>query len=393
MSTARAFAAMLLALAVSLCVLAPVTYAQNLPKRELVITGGSFITDAYIDVGALTPPVFELDDREWIGTPHMSVMCYAPSVPKDEFTMYSHMEDVVYPVIWYYPLKHNLGAWKYEYGDQLTCELWECDGAPDGCSPKRPTALPNPKAGDDLLGRATLDMSNFDMLASHLLNFTVPADGKGTAGDDAGAFLIQCKGCRETWERDPNYVNPYAQYKPDIGVDPTSPSYPNPTVPPTDPISDDSGSLPWRPTPLPTPSPGPSTTQPVDVTNPSLPWRDGNEPVAPFDGPEQTDASGAGATEAESGGSGGSNTLVIVAAVIGGLVGALILAVATYFILRKCRYRAVEPEDVEQSEKDDAVARHLRIRVARPAEAEAAIHAAKGDAAMAELPWVPQTKH
>ena len=86
--------------------------------------------------------------------------------------------------------------------------------------------------------------------------------------------------------------------------------------------------------------------------------------------------------------------LVIVLAVVGGLVGALVIAVGTYFILKKCRYRAVEPEEAfEQNEKDDAVPRHPRIRVARPAEAEAAITAAKGDAAMAELPWVPQTKH
>ena len=393
MSPPRALAAMLVALVAMATILAPAAVAQNLPKRELVVTGGNFVTDAYIDVGALTPPVFELDDREWIGTPHMSIMCYAPAVPKEEFLMYTHMEDVVYPVIWYYPLEHGLGTWKYEYGDSLTCELWECDGAPDGCSPKRPNDLPNPKAGDDLLGRATLEMANFDTLASRLLNFTVPADGKGEVGGDAGAFLVQCKGCRETWERDSNYVNPYAQYKPDAGSDP---SYPNPTVPP----ADGSGSLPWRPTPL--PSPGSVATPPTDPTgsNPSLPWRDGDgngDGVQPFDGLEQTDASGDAADSADSAAaapSSGNNTLVIVLAVVGGLVGALVIAVGTYFILKKCRYRAVEPEEAfEQNEKDDAVARHLRIRVARPAEAEAAITAAKGDAAMAELPWVPQTKH
>ena len=371
--------------------------AQNLPKRELVVTGGSFMTDAYIDVGTFTPPVFALDDREWIGTPQMSVLCYSPSAPKGEFTMYTHMEDVVYPVIWYYPLDHAMGVWKYEYGDGLICELWECDGAPDGCDPSRPNDLPNPKAGDDLLGRATLEMVDFSVLASHLLNFTVPAGGKGNVGDDAGAFLIQCKGCRETWERDPNYVNPYPRFQPET---------PATQVPPTD----GSAGLPWRDETAPgsvpaTPTPVPPTQPTVPTPNPAepLPWRDDDDSVQPFDGPEQTDASGGSldpaeesASDAESSGGGGGNVLVIVLAVLGGLVGALILALGTYFILKKCRYRTVEAELEEQndpSEKDDAVARHLRIRVARPAEAEAAINAAKGDAAIAELPWVPQTKH
>lgn len=371
--------------------------AQNLPKRDLVITGGSFVTDAYIDVGAFTPPVFALDDREWIGTPQMSILCYSQSVPKDEFEMHTHMEDVIYPIIWYYPLDHALGSWKYEYGDNLVCELWECDGAPDGCDPARPNALPNPKAGDDLLGRGSLNMAEFSLLASRLLNFTVPADGKGNVGDEAGAFLIQCKGCREAWERDPNYVNPYPRFQPET---------------PEKPPADESTGVPWRdepaegsnPTAQPTVPPTlPTVPSPIPAS--PLPWRDEEEDegVQPFDGPEQTDASGGSldpaeesASEAESSGGGGGNVLVIVLAVIGGIVGALILALATYFILKKCRYRAVEPELAERnelSEKEDAVARHLRIRVARPAEAEAAINAAKGDAAIAELPWVPQTKH
>lgn len=376
--------------------------AQNLPKRQLVVTGGSFLSESYIDVGAFTPPVFPLDDRQWIGTPQMSILCYAPSVSKDEFAAYTHMEDVVYPVIWYYPLEHILGGWKYEYGDTLTCELWECDGAPDGCDPSRPNALPNPKAGDDLLGRAVLEMSDFTVLSSHLLNFTVPSDGKGEAGDDAAAFLVQCKGCRETWERDPNYVNPYVRYQPEN---------PEPQAPP----ADTPGTLPWRPEPVPGPVPTippivstPPTLPPIISTppatsgpSPPLPWRDEDENVQPFDGPQQTDASGGSldtseASEAAASGTdsgSGSNTLVIVLAVLGGLVGALILALCTYFVLKKCRYRAVEPELDEQNEKEDAVARHLRIRVARPAEAEAAINAAKGDAAMAELPWTPETKH
>ena len=363
--------------------------AQNLPRRELVITGGSFMTEAYIDVGTFTPPVFALDDREWIGTPQMSVLCYSPSVSKDEFEMYTHMEDVVYPVIWYYPLEHTLGTWKYEYGDALICELWECDGAPDGCDPARPNSLPNPKAGDDLLGRANLEMVDFSVLPSHLLNFTVPTDGRGNAGDDAGAFLIQCKGCRETWERDPNYVNPYPRFQPET-----------PQTPP----SDGSIGVPWRDEPAGGSVPTTQPTVPPVVPTPAtpLPWRDDDGPVQPFDGPEQTDPSGGSldpaeqaASDAEASGGGGGNVLVIVLAVLGGLIGALLLGLATYFILKKCRYRAVEPdldERNDQIEKEDAVARHLRIRVARPAEAEAAINAAKGDAALAELPWTPQTK-
>jgi hypothetical protein len=375
-------------LAVLLAVLTVLTIAhhasaQNLPKREMTITGGSFTTDAYIDVGAFTPPVFTLDDREWVGTPQMSIMCYSPSVPKKEFVMYAHMEDVVYPIIWYYPLEHSLGTWKYEYGDALTCELWECDGAPDGCDPSRPKSLPNSKAGDDLLGRTTLDMNNFQLLNSHLLNFTVPEDGKGTVGDQAGSFLVNCKGCRETWARSPSYVNPYPQYKPDKKKDAPPPGpggKEDVKSPPPEPPSSPSSPSPPTSTPI--------TTQPPDQ---SLPWRE-EDKVQPFDGPSQTDTSGD--TSADSGSSSsGNNTLVIVLAVLGGLIGALILAVAVYFILKRCSYRAVEPEVQDLGEKDDAVARHLRIRVARPAEAEVAIKLAKGDAAMAELPWVPQTRH
>lgn len=37
--------------------------SAGLPKRELVVTGGQFTAETYIDVGAFTAPVFPLDDR------------------------------------------------------------------------------------------------------------------------------------------------------------------------------------------------------------------------------------------------------------------------------------------------------------------------------------------
>lgn len=379
---------------VCLTLLVGVTFGQSsagLPKRELVITGGQFTADTYIDVGAFTAPVFPLDDREWIGTPQLSMLCYSPRVSKDKFSLFTHMKDVVYPIIWYYPLDHKLGEWKYEYGDEIICQLWECDGASDGCDPERPNILPNAKSGDDLLGQATLSMGSYQILSSHLLNMTVPRNGKGKEGDQAASFLIECKGCKSLWSKDPSWVNPFTLPKEEV---PKSPEVPPVSVPAKKPPSQ--SPLPWRQgeedkktpedkvTPDEKPDTG-STPQPTDQ-------------VEPFEGPVvPTDPDGQDKTQdgsGDDGSSGGSNILVIVLAVLGALIGLLVIAVLVYYGLKKWGWRRVDPiEEDPKDIKDENVARHLRIRVQRPADADAAIKQHRADGAMAELPWQPHTKH
>jgi hypothetical protein len=359
---------------------------QGLPRRELVITGGQFTSESYIDVGAFTAPVFPLDDREWIGTPQLSFLCYSPRVSLDKFHLFTHMKDVVYPIIWYYPLDHKLGEWKYDYGDTLICQLWECDGAADGCDPKKPSVLPNAKAGDDLLGQASLSMGSYQILASHLLNMTVPANGKGKYGDQAASFLIECKGCKNLWSQDPSWVNPFTEVMPEEKQPDPSKQVDTPPVTVERPQS--SPALPWRSPSQPSPSPPPEKPKEEDAT-----------PVEPFEGPvTPTDVKPDGSSDPtdDSSSGGGSNILAIVLAVLGALVGILVIAVIAFFVMKKCGWRKVEPlepEDSIQNAKDENVARHLRIRVQRPAEADQAIQQHRVDGAMAELPWAPKTKH
>lgn len=372
--------------------------SAGLPKRQLVITGGQFTTDKYIDVGAFTAPVFPLDDREWVGTPQMSMLCYSPRVPKETFSLFTHMEDVVYPIIWYYPLDHQLGEWKYEYGDEIICQLWECDGASDGCDPARPSILPNPKAGDDLLGQATLSMGSYQILSSHLLNMTVPSNGKGKAGDQAASFLIECKGCKTLWSRDPSWVNPFTLPPPEK-VDEKSPDLPPVSVPTAETSDTTQSPLPWRQGEKDPGTPESDADKGPDAAASPPPAKEEN-PVKPFEGPvvptdptgqeKQDDTSGDGS-------GGGSNVLVIVLAVLGALIGLLVISVLVYYGLKKWGWRRVDPvEEVDANPKDmkdENVARHLRIRVQRPADADAAIRQHQVDGAMAELPWQPHTKH
>lgn len=373
---------------------------SGLPKRELVITGGQFTVETYIDVGAFTAPVFPLDDREWIGTPQLSMLCYSPRVPKETFSMFTHMKDVVYPIIWYYPLDHKLGEWKYEYGDELVCQLWECDGASDGCDPARPNILPNQKAGDDLIGQATLSMGSYQILSSHLLNMTIPSNGKGTTGDQAASFLIECKGCRTLWSKDPSWVNPFTLPP---KQEEKSPDVPPVSVPNKDDVekpNTDNSPLPWREGD--TKDGNENDTPESDANNEKKPPSTDEQPVKPFEGPVvPTDPDGEAkkeddGTQEES--SGGSSVLVIVLAVLGALVGLLVIAVLVYYGLKKWGWRRVDPvEDIDAADsknsKDENVARHLRIRVQRPADADAAIRQHRADGAMAELPWQPYTKH
>lgn len=381
----------------SLTLLVGVVLGQSsagLPKRELVITGGQFTAETYIDVGAFTSPVFPLDDREWIGTPQMSMLCYSPRVPLETFSLFTHMKDVVYPIIWYYPLDHKLGEWKYEYGDELICQLWECDGAANGCDPNQPNALPNAKAGDDLLAQATLSMGSYQILSSHLLNMTVPSNGKGKTGDQAASFLVECKGCKTLWSRDPSWVNPFTL--PPKEKDEESPDLPPVSVPSKEKPNSDQSPLPWREGDS-SKTPGSDSNKAPDTGSKEPPAKE-EQPVKPFEGPvTPTDPDGQEKKDggAEEDSSGGSNVLVIVLAVLGALVGLLVIAVLTYYGMKKCGWRRVDPvvDEDPKNMKDENVARHLRIRVQRPADADAAIRQHQADGAMAELPWQPYTKH
>ena len=348
---------------------------------------------------------------EWVGTPQLSMLCYSPRVSPQKWSLFTHMPSVIYPIIWYYPLEYSLGDWKYEYGDTLVCQLWECDGAKDGCHPDRPLSLPNADAGDDLLGQATLSMGSFQILGSSLLNMTVPRNGKGTFGSQAASFLLECKGCRTLWQRDPSWVNPFTEKaeeeeKPKPSPTPKPSPSPKPDVndKPKDQVIDE----PDEPKQTEVPSPPPTKDQVIEASPPPN-KEDPNEESEPenpkvdsFDStdPQPTDLP---STEdiptdidGEESSSSGSNTLVIVLGALGALVGIVIVAVITYFCLKKCGWRAVHPdqeEEVQTPKKDEHVARHLRIRVQRPAEADAAMRQHQVDGAMAELPWAPRTAH
>lgn len=345
---------------------------------------------------------------EWIGTPQLSMLCYSPRVPIEQFSLFTHMKDVVYPIIWYYPLDHRLGDWKYEYGDTLICQLWECDGAPDGCDPARPNNLPNAKSGDDLMGQATLSMGSYQILGSHLLNMTVPRNGKGNFGDSAASFLIECKGCRELWSKDPSWYNPFTEKPSPVEQSPSPSPSPNEqvNVPPVSPSPTTTESpLPWRnPDDSKKNDPNPKdkvvetgTDKPVEsFEGPVIPTKvdtpsDPTTTASPSPDLNQDEKKG---QESSTSSGGGSNIMVIVLAALGALVGVLVLAVITYVVLKRCGWRKVEPvEDPKPTEKDENVARHLRIRVQRPAEADAAIRQHQADGALAELPWAPKTKH
>lgn len=341
----------------------------------------------------------------------MSMLCYSPIVDPQKWSLYTHMPSVMYPIIWNYPLEYTLGDWKYEYGDSLICQLWECDGAEGGCNPDKPNLLPSKEAGDDLLGQATLSMGSFQILGSSLLNMTVPKGGKGIVGRQAATFLLECQGCRRLWQQNPSWVNPYSEQKKES---PPPEKIPSPTPPPekiASPI----------PPPEKIPSPIPPSGSEQDQQSPPLPEKakveegkqtpEKQDPIPPkestdpspaespppkippiesFNGPTPSPDEVIDDQQDESSSSGPS-VMVIVLAILGALVGLLLIAVGIYFILRKCGVRKVEPIEPEISKKDENVARHLRIRVQRPAEADAAMRQHQVDGAMAELPWQPRT--
>lgn len=101
--------------------------------------------------------------RAALDSPQLAVLCYSPWASAEQFSLFTHLKMVQLPIAWYYPLTYNLGDWKYEYGDTLVCQLWECDGGQGGCDPGKPTVRPSAAAGDDLLGQATLSLGAFQV--------------------------------------------------------------------------------------------------------------------------------------------------------------------------------------------------------------------------------------
>ena len=106
---------------------------------------------------------FPLFPHAALDYPQLSLLCFSPWAAPQQWALFAHMPMVQLPIAWYYPLNYTLGAWKYEYGDTLICQLWECDGGRGGCDPAKPTALPSMAAGDDLLGQATLSLGAFQV--------------------------------------------------------------------------------------------------------------------------------------------------------------------------------------------------------------------------------------
>jgi hypothetical protein len=101
-------------------------------------------------------------------------------------------------------------------------------------------------------------------------------------------------------------------------------------------------------------------------------------------------------------------TLVIVLAALGGLLGLVLLAIACCAGFRFMRWKAVRPEHAPPrapappaglpAKRGGGKARsaaqdeqQLRIRVQRPADADAALRQHRVGGALAELPWAPQT--
>lgn len=332
---------------------------------------------------------------EFVSTPQLSMMCFSPKVSKEQWSLFTFMPEVKYPVIWYYPLNYTLGDWKYEYGDTLICQFWECDGGKKGCDPSKPDILPNATAGDDLLGQATLSMGSYQILGSTVLNFTVPWNGKGKRGSEAATFLLECTGCRTLWRSDPSWVNPYDQVPspspppPPAASPPPVPSPPvkpdnQAKVPPVDPTTPPPQKS-QSPPPQQNPAPPPPTAQ-----APSVEKFDSSQPQPTLINPKDNGTDLASNSTSQSG---TQNILVIVLATLGAIAGVLIAAAITYFGWKRCGWKKVEPEQPPSPKKDENVARHLRIRVQRPADADAAIRQHQVGGAMAELPWAPETRH
>jgi hypothetical protein len=401
--------ALLASLSLTNSQITPNISTSNLPTRQLTITGAQISTDAYIDGGLFAQKLFPLDDTLF-ETPEIALLCYSPWVSPQNWSMFAHLPTVDTPIAWYYPLNYNLGEWKYEYGDTAVCQLWECDSGPGGCDPNNPTALPNSAAGDDLLGQASFNLGSFAILGTAFLNMTVPQEGKGRFGADAGSVLLGCPGCRELLRDNPSWVNPYSAPSdtspvsaspppapPVMSTPPpvASPS-PPPSVPPIDsydgpPQTEDPSLVvpPINITPPPAPSPpipspppvedGPTAPLPKDNT------QQDNETELPPEPQPVTSAKKITKT-----------TLVTVLAVLGAIIGIVLLTALGYCLARR-RWKPVQPSvpppaaAAPQKTKRKPSTRQLRIRVQRPADAESAMRQHRVEGAIAELPWAPKT--
>lgn len=402
------------------------------------------LTNAYVDVGMFSPKILPLDDRALLDSPQVAVLCYSPWAPPANWSLFTHLTTVDTPIAWYYPLTYELGTWRYEYGDALICQLWECDGGPGGCDPAKPKALPSSEAGDDLLGQASVNLGAFQLLGTAFLNMTVPSGGRGEVGTDSGALLLSCPGCRALLRDNPSWVNPYpapSAPAPALSVPAPSPSppaplsspspppspSPSPSPPPASPpISSFQGPPASPPPPLasrpppplaspppppspPPPSPPPSPVPvppvevpPVDITPPPPTLSPPPPPPPPVqppvdDGirggegdvtPEPSTSTGKGSTK---------STLMIVLGVLGGLLALLLLGVGVWVVARRRGWRQVQPAAPAAPSKPGAgrkasANRNLRIRVQRPADADAALRQHRVEGAIAELPWAPKTK-
>lgn len=416
---------------------------RDLPVRELEITGASFTIDTWIDVATFGTTKFPFDDRALIDNPEMAVMCYSPweKDSKDKNVLFTHIPMLDVPVIWYFPLNYTLGVWKYEMGDNLVCELWECDGNPQGgCSPEKPSILPNASAGDELLGRATLSMGAFQNVATTLLNMTVPADGIGEKGRMAGSLLVECSGCRSLWRDDPSWMTPFMP--PSQNALPSPPDEkeeketkdPSESPPPEDRNSDSIQNIaeneikenvipdeqPEEKLTIPPMGPIPPTS--TDAPNPNV-----KTPSVPNDKEEQKtetatdnqdseskenvdtrskEAQGKDPQKAEEKEDSSSKNstktiLVIVLSILGAAVGLLILTAFSCLVWRRCGWKSVSPEMPGSlaspltrpalSKKNMNQQGTFRVRAEKPQDAAAAMRHYNADEGIAELPWMPNT--
>jgi len=411
----------LLALVASLALINAQTSSistENLPKREITITSARITTDAYIDGGLFARRIFPLDDTLF-ETPEIALLCYSPWVSPKNWSMFAHMPSVDIPSAWYFPLTYSLGDWPYEYGDTAICQLWECDGGPGGCDPNNPTLLPSSEAGDDLLGQASFNLGSFAILGTVYMNMTVPSDGKGRVGADAGSVWLGCPGCRDLLRENPSWVNPYSAPPPTnntspITISPPLASPPSPSPPSIDsfdgpPQTEDTGTVvvppveispppppvaspPKSASPPPPPPPPPPTPPPVMTPIDQQP-----EAPLPEDSIQQVnevemlpEPQPVTTTKKAT-----KTTLIIVLSVLGAIIGVLFITALGCCLVRrgwKPVHPVVPPPTAPQKKpKRKPSNRHLRIRVQKPADAESAMRQHRVDGAIAELPWAPKT--
>ncbi|KAK2077631.1 hypothetical protein QBZ16_004477 [Prototheca wickerhamii] len=152
-----------------------------------------------------TKKVHPLDDiaLSLSASAELAVFCYSTWYKRTEWYLFSHIPSVDLPDIWYYPLTTDMGTWPLQAGDELICELWECDGAETGCDPSRPTAVPDANAGDDYLGLLRLPMSAYKSDMSITTTFN---DTKNAA---VATVMLECDGCWATLRNNATWVNPY----------------------------------------------------------------------------------------------------------------------------------------------------------------------------------------